>query len=136
MWNRAVTIAKAAFEGQLAQLGKVAEWKKRTPRHSQTAGRVSAAANRADPADSGWVRELDNPQLYEPQGEVRVIHDVPSELQSEQVGKLLTGTATAYASLDTPIATGDVLKIEGVNWYVDAAREQLPYLEMTLRREV
>jgi len=135
VYSSAVTICRAEFETALAQVGIVADWRRRERGHGSTGGAISLAAKRPDPGAAGWLREIDNPQLYSPAGQVRVVQDVPAQMQSEQAGKLLTGTATGYASLDSGIGPEDILLMDGVAWIVDATREQLPYLELTLRRQ-
>lgn len=137
-FRRAAERAKTvAFEAYVQAFGISASWKQRSAALGQTSGALSAAAGMPDPVDTEWVANLSNPQLYGEARPVLVVKDVPASLQSENVGQMITGTTTGYCRLADAVEEGDVLRIEGVHWYVDGSRIVSPpiYRELTLRRE-
>lgn len=133
----AATRAKSAFDTYVEAFGLPARWKRRTSATGATPGAMSAAAGIADPVDAAWVDRVEDPLLYEDAGTVLVVKDVPGSVQAENVGQMITGTALSYCRTEDEIKQGDVLIIDGVPWYVDAARLTSPPIEreLTLRRD-
>lgn len=132
----ALEAARKAFAEHLAAYGVDALHKRRTAATRTTGGPISEAAHNADPLDEAWVRALDDPMTYTSAGTVRIIKDVPSSVQADNAGMMITGTTVAYAGHEAKIAAGDALIIDGEPWRVDGARVVSPpvYLEITLRR--
>jgi len=134
---RAAERARAKVEVYVDTFGLLATWKRRSTATGSTSGSMSAAAGIADPVDDDWVARLSDPRLYSDHSTIRVAMNLPGDLQAENVGQMITGTATGYVKRDVEVTAGDVLLIDGVHWYVDGARLVSPpiYRELTLRRE-
>lgn len=132
----ALEAARKAFAQHLSAYGVDAAHKRRTAATRRTGGAISEAAHNADPLDEAWVRALNDPMTYTDAGTVRIIKDVPSSMQADNAGMMITGTTVAYAHHEAEIAAGDALIIGGEPWRVDGARVVAPpaYLEITLRR--
>jgi len=133
---QALQTGRQAFDAGLAAFGVPVDWRRRSAAVAGSGGAISMSAGVADPVDSSWVRDIDNPAVYEPMGSVLVAKDIPGATQGEEMGKMLTGVSMAYARWDSGIGAGDVLIIDGAPWYVDGATVAQPavYLQMTLRR--
>jgi len=131
-------LAKDQVETYLEQVGALATWKVRSAATPLSASDISAAFGHADPVDTGWVRELDDPDVYTTQTtRIRIAKDIPTTSQADDAGQMVTGSTVGYCSADKAVAVGDALVIASLNWLVIGSRLTSPaiYRELTLRQE-
>ena len=138
MYTLPVANAKAAFEELLAELGTSCTWQVRTANVPTTTNNdYSAAAGRFDPLAQDYGPETSSTTIYSAGTSIKVYKDVPSRLQGENAGQMVTGTSIAYCSANNAVAVGDVLVIESETWVVSGSRLASPpiYRELTLERK-
>lgn len=132
----ALNLAREQFAAHLGAFGVDATWRRRSSTAVTTSGDISERAQRPDPNDTGWVRELDDPRVYPTAGTIRVLKDVPEDVSFQNVGHLLAGQTIGYTTHDVDVRADDILEIDGGRWHVDGSRLVSPavYRELTLRR--
>jgi hypothetical protein len=133
---RATAIARTAFEVFLDQSGTVVRWKQRRSVVPRTSGGASEYAGRGDPQDSDYSPADEDPNLWTDKGTIKVIFPLPSRVQAEAAGQMVSGEALGYCSIANEVSAGDLLLTETETWHVAGARVPNPpiYRELTLRR--
>lgn len=138
MYTLPVAKAKAAFEELLAEIGTSCTWKVRSSGvPTTTKNDYSAAAGRFDPLSEDYGPETSSTSVYSTGTSIKVYKDVPSRLQGENAGQMVTGTSLAHCSANNAVAVGDVLVIGAETWAVTGSRLAAPpiYRELTLERK-
>lgn len=135
-YTLATAICKAEFETYLTQVGTSATWYQRNSTVPASGSAISAAAAHLDPTDAAFVPEPGAASLFTPKGKVLVAKDIPSGLQAEAAGQMISGQTIGYTKTVNVIATGDLLDWSGEKWKVIGARAVSPaiYRELTLER--
>ncbi len=135
-YTLATTICKSEFETYLTQVGTLATWYQRNSTVPASGSAISTAAAHLDPTDTVYVPEPGATSLYTNKGSILVAKDIPSKLQAEAAGQMVSGETIGYTKVANTVAAGDLLDWSGEKWEVIGARPVSPaiYRELTLRR--